>query len=73
MLERVYTANQVADILGVCPTTVYRYVRDRKLPIVRVGRLVRIPETAIVDLLHRDGDRTQTDASPVPPEREVTI
>lgn len=40
----VYSAEQVADILGLHVRTVRGYVRDGRLPAVRVGKQYRITE-----------------------------
>lgn len=40
----VYSAEQVADILGLHVRTVRGYVRDGRLPAVRVGKQYRIAE-----------------------------
>lgn len=41
----VYSAEQVADILGLHVRTVRGYVRDGRLPAVRVGKQYRITES----------------------------
>jgi excisionase family DNA binding protein len=40
----VYSAEQVADILGLHVRTVRGYIRDGRLPAVRVGKQYRIAE-----------------------------
>ena len=40
----VYSAEQVADILGLHVRTVRGYVRDGRLPAVRMGKQYRITE-----------------------------
>ena len=42
-----YTVREVAGILGVSLMTVYRLVREKRLPSIRVGRSYRIPESAV--------------------------
>jgi len=38
------SVNQVADELGVCPKTVYRYIKDGKIKAVRLSeRCIRVP------------------------------
>jgi excisionase family DNA binding protein len=39
----ILTPEQVADYLQVRKDTVYRYIRDGKLPAVRLGRSYRVP------------------------------
>ena len=41
---KLYTANELADILSVHPRTIYRLGREGKLSRVRVGRSVRFAE-----------------------------
>jgi len=46
---RMLLVEEVADLLRVSPTTVYRAIREGDLGAVRVGRgsgAIRIPETA---------------------------
>jgi len=44
MTVAVYSAEQVADILGLHVRTVRGYIRDGRLPAVRVGKQYRITE-----------------------------
>lgn len=41
---KLYTANELAEILQLHPKTVYRLGREGKLKLVRVGRSVRFYE-----------------------------
>ncbi len=45
-MQQMFTAPEVAKILRIPTLHVYRLVREGKLPAVRVGRFVRIPEGA---------------------------
>jgi excisionase family DNA binding protein len=45
------TVAEVAALMRVSKMTVYRLVNDGKLPAVRVGRSVRVPEKAVHDYL----------------------
>lgn len=40
--DKLYTADQAAELLGVSPWTIRRWVREGQLRAFRVGRLVRI-------------------------------
>jgi excisionase family DNA binding protein len=42
------TPAEAAAMLGVNIKTVYRAIRERTLPFVRVGRTIRIPSTALL-------------------------
>lgn len=44
---------QVAEILGVSRTLVWRLIKSGELPSFRVGRLDRVPRAAIEELLNR--------------------
>lgn len=44
---KLYTANELADMLQIHPKTVYRLGREGKLKLVRVGRSVRFAEPKI--------------------------
>lgn len=43
-MENFYTVKQVAFILKVHPLTIRRYIREKKLPAVKLSGLVRIKE-----------------------------
>ena len=45
------TVEQVAGILNLSVRTVRRLVKDNKLPIVRIGRAVRVRPEALVALI----------------------
>ncbi len=51
MIEQHVTPDTLADRLGVHPDTVYRAIRTGQLRSVRVGRLRRIPESAVGEWL----------------------
>jgi len=75
----VMTVAQVADYLHLHKLTIYRYIRERKLPAIRLGRSFRVMR----DDVHRflDAQRVGTMekrppraipsvSAPVPPRRE---
>jgi excisionase family DNA binding protein len=45
-LERLLTVDQLAELWQVSPRTVRRMIADGRLPVVRLGRAVRIPAKA---------------------------
>jgi excisionase family DNA binding protein len=45
-LERLLTVDQLAELWQISPRTVRRMMADGRLPIVRLGRAVRIPAKA---------------------------
>lgn len=44
------TASDAAFLLSLAPRTVYALVEAGKLPCVRIGRAVRIPRKAVMEL-----------------------
>lgn len=53
MVERLLTAEQVADVLGCHSRTVYRLAETRRLPFYRIGGLLRVSEADLEDYLER--------------------
>jgi len=51
---RLLTAAEVAEILRISLRSVRRLIKDGKLPIVRIGRLVRIQPEALAAFI--DGE-----------------
>jgi excisionase family DNA binding protein len=58
----LYSAEEVADVLGLHVRTVRGYVRDGRLPAVRIGKQYRIAEK---DLREFTGDREAIPTRPV--------
>lgn len=52
---RFLTVNEVADVMRVSSMTVYRMVHAGELPAIRFGRSFRIPESAVLQMVYRDG------------------
>ena len=51
-MEKLYTTDEVAELLRVTRWTVYRYIRRGKLNAVRMGkRLLRVSESSVQKLL----------------------
>ena len=59
---------EVARLLGVGRTTVYALVAAQKLPVVRIGRSVRIPREALEQWIREkvDGDADDEGAPKTP-------
>jgi excisionase family DNA binding protein len=49
-LDNLLSVRQVAFILKVHPLTIRRYIKEGKLKAVRVGRNVRIKESAVTEI-----------------------
>lgn len=50
-VERLYTVDQAARIMGCGRGKVYAMIRDDELRSVKIGKLRRIPASAIQDLI----------------------
>ena len=51
-LPDVLTVQQVAEVLQCSPKHVYDLAADGAIRRIKVGRLVRIPKSALVEFLH---------------------
>ena len=51
MAKQLLTVKQAAEELGLSDRTIWAWVYARKLGVVRLGRAVRIPQTAIDELI----------------------
>ncbi len=58
-MERMFTVSETANHLRVSQTIIYRWVREGKLPAVRAGRVVRIPEGGLEIFLKRSKERSK--------------
>ena len=52
-MRRLFTAEQAAEELNVSVHTIRAWIAKRRLEHVRLGRAVRVPESAIQRLLDR--------------------
>lgn len=50
-MKRLLTVPEAAERLGISEKTVWSWVYDRKLPVTRLGRCVRIPSEALEELI----------------------
>jgi excisionase family DNA binding protein len=50
-LERLLTVGEVAELLGTSERFPRRLIAERRITFVRVGRHVRIPETALREFI----------------------
>lgn len=50
-LERVFRVREVSHHLDTADDVVYRMISDGRLRSVRVGRLLRVPESALAEFL----------------------
>lgn len=52
MVERLFTIEEAADALGTSTRFPRRLVAQRRIRFVKVGKFVRIPESAIDEFVH---------------------
>ena len=50
--EKYYTVKEAAEILKVSPMTIYRAIELSQISVLRIGRTIRIPESAFDEFLH---------------------
>ena len=49
--ERVLRVREVADHLDVDADTVYRLIRENRIRAIRLGRVLRVPQSALADFI----------------------
>ncbi len=67
LLGRLMTVREVARELGVSHHTIYSWVSQRRIPFLKIGRLLRFDATAIAQWLRERAEPTvplERDASP---------
>jgi len=52
-IVKLYTINQVAEVLAVSKITVYRLVETRKIPFYKIKGCIRFTEKDIFDYLNQ--------------------
>ncbi len=48
---------EVAELLGTPPRTVYRWIAEGRLPMIRIGRVILVPRRGLEDWLERETRR----------------
>lgn len=56
--------NEVASLLGCGRTYVYGMIQRGELPVVKLGRLTRIPASSVADIVTRSMVFSEADRSP---------
>jgi len=56
-MDKLLNIQQFAELLGVTPSCIRRWIFERRISVVKVGRLVRIPITE-AERIVQDGLRT---------------
>jgi excisionase family DNA binding protein len=54
MQNKLLRLNEVADALNLKVSTLRAWIQRRKLPVVRCGRAVRVPASAVADFIERN-------------------
>lgn len=50
--DPLLTVDQAGDLLGTGPRFARRLIAERRIRFVKVGRHVRIPESAVIEFVH---------------------
>src|SRR6266481_1374205 len=54
--KNLISANEIAEVLGIQCQTVYLWVRQKRIPFYRVGRLVKFDEAEVLARFKADTD-----------------
>ena len=46
-MDRLLTVKEVAPMVRMTPQSLYRAIRERQFPAVRIGEQIRIPESQV--------------------------
>lgn len=60
-MQKLLTVRQAAEFLALRPATIRKMILQRRLPVVRIGRSVRIKEIDLEGIV-RDGYRRPLEA-----------
>lgn len=58
-IRKVYTLEELVDLLHVTRRTLYNYIKDGKLKAVKIGKYWRVREDQLRDFLSGGGDNKQ--------------
>ena len=72
-MEKLYTVLEAAEILRVRRDTVYNLIKRGDLPAIRMGRVVRIPESAFRAAGNTAAGNTAPEKSEPPDKRPVIL
>jgi excisionase family DNA binding protein len=59
MQRALVSASEIAECLGIQHQTVYLWVRQKRIPFYRVGRLVKFDEAEVLARFKSDADRQE--------------
>lgn len=60
MRQGLISANEIAERLGIQCQTVYLWVRQRRIPFYRVGRLVKFDELEVLARFKGEADKQES-------------
>jgi len=52
-MNRLLTPAEIADLLGVKPSTIYQWTHQKFIPHVKLGRLVRFREQVVLEWVEK--------------------
>ena len=52
-MNRLLTVDEVAQWLQVKPRTIYQWVHEGYIPVIKLGALVRFDQTSVMDWLRK--------------------
>lgn len=67
--KKLITAEKLADMLSIPISTVYRLAREKKIPVVRIGRTMRFDIDAVSDILGIDNGSPEANPSSLGEEK----
>ena len=54
-MDRLLTVGEVATWLQVKPRTIYQWVHEGYIPVIKLGTLVRFDQASVVEWLKKEG------------------
>jgi len=60
MEEKLLRGTEVANVLNVCRSFAYQLMREGKIPVVKMGRAVRVRESDLEDFIFRSTQSIST-------------
>lgn len=73
MNEKLLKGSDVANALNVCRSFAYQLMREGKLPVVRIGRVVRVKISDLEMFITRNTSATETKQTTVPKDNHGEV
>lgn len=61
-MKRLFTVNEVAEMLQVSPKTIRYWTQTDKIQCFKIGKLVRFDEDQVDSIIRKRGGRHEADA-----------